>query len=76
MLSAVMRLPWRDVGHRVAEDLRAGWPEQRGVLDGTRELVRALRHRRPLPEDVLADIAVLAGGVRAEPTAAGRAPCT
>jgi hypothetical protein len=76
MLSAVMRLPWRQVARRVVDDLRAGRPERRGVLDGAGEQVRAPRHRRPLPEDVLADIAVLAGGVRAEPTAAGRAPCT
>ncbi|WP_049788234.1 hypothetical protein [Isoptericola variabilis] len=59
-LSAVLRLPWRDVGRRLGEDLRAGGPERRGVLAAAADLLPALRRRRTLPEQVLADLAVLA----------------
>jgi GT2 family glycosyltransferase len=59
-LTAILRLPWRHAAARIGEDLRAGGPERRGVLDAARDVGRALRQRRPVPPEVLADLEVLA----------------
>ncbi len=71
-LTAVMRLPWRQAGRRVADDLRAGRPERRGVLDAAKELLPALRRRQALPADVLADVALLDEAAVTPETSEGR----
>ncbi len=61
VLTAVLRLPVRDVAATVAEALRAGAPGRRGLLRALPDLPAALRRRRRLPASVLADRRLLAG---------------
>ncbi len=64
VLTAAMRLPWRDVVGRVREALAAGPATRAGARDAARELPAALRRRRVVPRHVLADLATL----RAQPS--------
>ncbi|NEM05569.1 glycosyltransferase [Geodermatophilus normandii] len=61
VLTAVMRLPARDVVRTVLAALRAGAPERRGLGRALPDLPAALRSRRRLPAHVLADLRLLAG---------------
>ncbi len=61
VLTAVMRLPARDVARTVAAAVRAGAPERRGLRRALPDLPAALRRRRRLPSSVLADLRLLAG---------------
>ncbi|SFP51723.1 Glycosyltransferase, GT2 family [Geodermatophilus dictyosporus] len=61
VLTAVMRLPLRDVAGTVAAALRAGGPERRGLWRALPDLPAAVRRRRRLPAPVLADRRLLAG---------------
>ncbi len=61
LLTAVMRLPWRDVARTVAAGLRAGAPERRGLRRALPDLPAALRRRRRVPDPVLADQRRLTG---------------
>jgi GT2 family glycosyltransferase len=72
LLTAVLRLPWPDVATRLRAAVGGGGPAADGVLAGGRgalaggvrdavpDLPRALRRRRVLPPDVLADLDLLA----------------
>ncbi|PFG39922.1 GT2 family glycosyltransferase [Georgenia soli] len=53
VLTAVMRLPWRDVVGRVRDAWQAGGPRRDGVRDALRDLPAAVRTRRPAPPEVL-----------------------
>ncbi|MGY1653240.1 glycosyltransferase [Geodermatophilus sp. SYSU D01119] len=64
VLTAVMRLPLREVAATVAAAVRAGAPERRGLWRALPDLPAALRRRRRLPASVLADRRVLAGESR------------
>ncbi|MBM7808416.1 GT2 family glycosyltransferase [Geodermatophilus bullaregiensis] len=61
VLTAVMRLPVRDVAGTVVTALRTGAPERRGLRRALPDLPAALRRRRRLPDPVLADLRLLAG---------------
>ncbi|WP_225753526.1 glycosyltransferase family 2 protein [Actinotalea sp. Marseille-Q4924] len=61
LLSAVLRLPWPDVAARWRGAVVGGDEALRlGARDALRDLPRALRHRRVLPPQVLADLDLLA----------------
>ena len=60
VLTAVMRLPLRDVARTGGAALRAGAPGRRGLWRALPDLPAALRRRRRLPAHVLADLRVLA----------------
>jgi GT2 family glycosyltransferase len=60
-LTAVMRLPLRDVAGTVVAALRAGAPGRRGLRRALPDLPAALHRRRRLPASVLADLRLLAG---------------
>ena len=64
VLTAVMRLPLRDVAGVVLSAVRAGPVERRGLLRALRELPEAVRSRRPVPEAVLAKRQLLQGQAR------------
>jgi GT2 family glycosyltransferase len=73
VLTATMRLPWRQVAARVVTELRAGPGARRGVLDAAKDLGAALPRRAVLPRHVLADLDTLAAAPAAQgATAAGR----
>ncbi|SDC74194.1 Glycosyltransferase, GT2 family [Geodermatophilus telluris] len=55
VLTAVLRLPLREVAGTVAAALRTGAPERRGLWRALPDLPAALRRRRRLPGPVLAD---------------------
>ncbi len=61
-LTAVMRLPARDVARTVAAAVRAGAPERHGLRRALPDLPAALRHRRVVPPPVRADLRLLSGG--------------
>ena len=61
VLTAVLRLPPRDVAATVRAAVRAGAPGRRGVWRALPDLPAALRRRRRLPASVLADRRLLAG---------------
>ncbi|MGY5890164.1 glycosyltransferase [Geodermatophilus arenarius] len=61
LLTAVMRLPLRDVARTVGAALRAGAPGRQGLRRALPDLPAALRRRRRLPAHVLADLRLLAG---------------
>lgn len=52
LLTAVMRRPWRVVGHLLSDELRAGPVGWRAVAATTPRLAGALRARRPVPPAV------------------------
>jgi GT2 family glycosyltransferase len=60
VLTAVMRLPSRDVARTVRAALRAGASGRRGLRRALPDLPAALRRRRRLPAPVLADLRLLA----------------
>jgi GT2 family glycosyltransferase len=60
VLTAVMRLPARDVARTVAAAARAGAPGRRGLWRALPDLPAALRRRRVVPASVLADLRLLA----------------
>ncbi|HYO35801.1 MAG TPA: glycosyltransferase [Geodermatophilus sp.] len=60
VLTAVMRLPARDVARTVLAALRTGAPERLGVWRALPDLPAALRRRRRVPAHVLADLRLLA----------------
>jgi GT2 family glycosyltransferase len=60
VLTAVMRLPVRDVARTVAAAVRTGAPERRGLRRALPDLPAALRRRRVVPGSVLADLRLLA----------------
>ncbi|MGY1730389.1 glycosyltransferase [Geodermatophilus sp. SYSU D01045] len=62
LLTAVMRLPLRDVVRTVVTALRTGAPERRGLRRALPDLPAAVRRRRRLPAHVLADLRLLSGG--------------
>lgn len=64
LLTGVMRLPWSTVAARTATDILSGAPERRGLWDARSDLAAALRGRRLLPADVLADIRAVADAGR------------
>jgi GT2 family glycosyltransferase len=61
VLTAVLRLPPGDVARVVVAALRAGPAERRGLLRALRELPQAVRHRRRVPDAVLAKRRLLEG---------------
>jgi hypothetical protein len=61
VLTAVLRLPWPHVVRRVREAVAAHPAERRGVADALADLPTALRRRRVLPPEVLADLDLLEG---------------
>ncbi|WP_369253249.1 glycosyltransferase [Geodermatophilus amargosae] len=64
VLTAVMRLPVRDVVRTVITALQGGAPGRRGLRRALPDLPAALRRRRRLPPQVLADLRLLAGDAR------------
>ncbi|WP_418606942.1 glycosyltransferase family 2 protein [Georgenia sp. SUBG003] len=54
VLTAAMRLPWRDVVGRAREAWQAGRPHRAGVRDALGDLPAAVRTRRPAPPQRLA----------------------
>jgi GT2 family glycosyltransferase len=64
VLTAVLRLPLRDVAATVRAAVRAGTPGRRGLVRALPDLPAALRRRRRLPASVRADRRLLAGGSR------------
>ncbi|MEX5720010.1 glycosyltransferase family 2 protein [Geodermatophilus maliterrae] len=64
VLTAVMRLPVRDVVRTVVAALRTGAPERRGLRRALPDLPAALRRRRRLPAEVLADLRLLDGDAK------------
>ncbi|MGY2065728.1 glycosyltransferase family 2 protein [Blastococcus sp. SYSU DS0619] len=61
LLTALMRLPAGDVARTVVHALRAGRPGAEGLLRALPDLPAALRRRAPVPEQVRADLRLLAG---------------
>jgi GT2 family glycosyltransferase len=61
VLTAVMRLPAADVGRVAGAALRAGADGRRGLARALRDLPRAVRCRRRLPDAVLAQRRLLEG---------------
>ena len=59
VLTAVMRLPLRDVVRTAVTALRTGAPERRGLRRALPDLPAALRRRRRVPDAVLADLRLL-----------------
>jgi GT2 family glycosyltransferase len=59
-LTAVMRLPARDVARTVAAAVRAGAPERHGLRRALPDLPAALGRRRVVPPSVRADLRLLA----------------
>jgi GT2 family glycosyltransferase len=53
VLTAAMRLPWRDVVGRVRDAWQAGGPRRAGARDALGDLAAAVRARRPAPPEVL-----------------------
>jgi GT2 family glycosyltransferase len=63
LLTALMRLPWRDVAPLLATAIRSGRGLQ-GLLRALPDVPAALRRRRPIPARVRADLRLLASGAR------------
>ncbi len=61
VLTAVLRLPLRDVVRVAAAAVRAGRPGRLGLVRALRDLPHAVRRRRPAPEAVLARRRLLEG---------------
>ncbi|WP_242611075.1 glycosyltransferase family 2 protein [Blastococcus saxobsidens] len=61
VLTAVMRQPAPEVGRVVLRALRTGTAERRGLVHALPDVPAALRARRPVPEQVRADLRLLAG---------------
>lgn len=61
LLTALMRLPAGSVAGVVARAVRAGRPGVEGLVRAVPDVPAALRRRRPVPADVLAQLRVLAG---------------
>lgn len=59
VLTAAMRLPWRDVVGRVQDAWHAGGPRRAGARDAMGDLAAAVRARRPAPPDVLGLLQIL-----------------
>ncbi len=81
VLSGVLRLPWPLVMARAAAAWTADRAQRRGVLDATARVPAALRNRRALPVEVLADLDLLArtgprGPARPAPASSARASST
>ncbi|WP_221934891.1 glycosyltransferase family 2 protein [Georgenia yuyongxinii] len=74
LLTAVMRLPWRQVAARTLHAVKAGGPRRAGVVSAARDLPAALRMRRRVPGAVVAQLALLEGS--AGPGARTPAPTT
>ena len=53
VLTAAMRLPWRDAVGRVRDAWQAGGPRRSGARDAVGDLAAAVRARRPVPPEVL-----------------------
>ncbi|TQN42262.1 GT2 family glycosyltransferase [Blastococcus colisei] len=62
VLTAVMRHQVPDVAGVVGTAVRSGRPGVEGLLRALPDLPAALRRRRPIPEQVRADLRTLAGG--------------
>jgi GT2 family glycosyltransferase len=62
VLTAVMRHHATDLPRTVATALRSGRPGLEGLLRAAPDLPAALRHRRPIPPQVRADLQRLNGG--------------
>ena len=73
VLTAVMRLPWRDVVGRVRDAWQAGGPRRAGARDALGDLAAALRARRPVPPEVLELLKLLDDDAPAPRPADGRA---
>jgi GT2 family glycosyltransferase len=63
LLTAVMRMPWRDVAAQLAGAVRTRRGLQ-GLWRALPDVPAALRRRRPVPAAVLSDLRLLAGGAR------------
>jgi len=63
LLTALMRHPWRDVSGLVTTAVRSG-RGLHGLLRALPDVPAALRRRRPLPAQILADLRLLAGDTR------------
>ncbi|WP_346619102.1 glycosyltransferase [Blastococcus montanus] len=61
LLTALMRLPAGSVAGVVAGAVRTGRPGVEGLVRALPDVPAALRRRRPVPADVLAQLRVLAG---------------
>jgi GT2 family glycosyltransferase len=62
VLTAVMRHPAPDLPRTLLTALRSGRPGIEGLLRAVPDLPAALRHRRPIPPEVRADLRRLTGG--------------
>jgi GT2 family glycosyltransferase len=62
LLTSVMRLPAGEVGRTLRDLVRAGRPGLDGLLRALPDLPAAVRSRRVVPEEVLADLRVLREG--------------
>jgi len=67
VLTAVMRHPIPDIAAVVGTAARSGRPGVEGLLRAVPDLPAALRRRRPIPEQVRADLRILAGETESFP---------
>jgi GT2 family glycosyltransferase len=63
LLTAVMRMPWRDVAAQLAGAVRTRRGLQ-GLCRALPDVPAAMRRRRPVPAAVLSDLRLLAGAAR------------